>query len=398
MKKPAKSKTSRNSQTPKTSTQQSRTKISPLHNRLGILGGGQLARMLALKAHDMGIPVSVLSESESDPAALVVKDWHQGRLDDAKTLKAFIDTCTVVTFESEFLNAELLAEISRGEDKIFPRPEIMKLVQDRLTQKHLLEKNKLPTAPYFEIATIDDARSAFAEFDGELVFKKRRFGYDGYGTFVVRSEKELKAFLPRIAEEKTGFIAEKFIPFKRELAVMVSRSRSGDAIVFPFVETKQENARCLWIKGPLKTNKTFVAIADSLKRFAKAIDYVGSMGVEFFETQQGLLINELAPRVHNSGHYSLDALTLDQFSAHVRSVFGMSLSAPQPLGGGFAMLNLLGSSTSEPEWTQSPDVRLHWYGKADNRAGRKMGHINAVARTADEALDKLLRVRKDFKV
>jgi len=365
----------------------------------GILGGGQLARMLALKCHELGLPVAIYSSNEEDPAAQVVKDWRRGALDSKKALTDFLKSCSVVTFESEFMNADLLTELSKKTGtQIFPSPKLMGALQDRLTQKMLLRHHGLPTSPFHNVKDREAAVLAFDDFKGEAVFKKRRFGYDGYGTFIVRDAVALANFLPQIAKDEHGFIAEKFVPFKRELAFIAARSRSQDIVRFPFVETRQENSRCLWVKGPLKPSPKLEKLGAKTETFLKAIDYVGVMGVELFETDDGYLVNELAPRVHNSAHYSLDALSLDQFSAHVLSVIGAHFDQPQLLAKGFAMMNLLGQGSQEPRWKLPRNVHLHWYGKTENRSGRKMGHYNVLASSPSKALALAKKARSSFDV
>lgn len=366
---------------------------------LGILGGGQLARMMALEAHRLGIPVAIYSGSKSDPAAQVVSDWHMGELDDLKAIRSFLAHCSVVTFESEFMNADALASLSKEVGtRVSPSPALMGAIQDRLTQKMLLDRHGLPTASFHNVKDAAAARVAFETLGGKVVFKKRRFGYDGYGTFVVRSEKELSAFLPMVSSDAHGFICEKFVPFKREVALIATRSANGTSIRFPFVETFQENSRCLWVKGPLTVSSRLQKIGRLVDRFLAEVDYVGTIGIELFETREGYLVNELAPRVHNSGHYTQDAMTLDQFSAHVQAVMGADLETPVPRSGGFAMMNLLGASDRAPSWDVPSDVHFHWYGKMDNRKGRKMGHYNVLASTPARALALAKKRRAAFKV
>jgi 5-(carboxyamino)imidazole ribonucleotide synthase len=391
---------------PNRSKVQSTTHLSPKMKPLGILGGGQLARMLALKAHELGIPVSVLSEHADDPAAQVTSLWIRGRLDDAETLRTFLSGCSVVTFESEFLDANLLSKLEAAtRTSIAPRPADMAALQDRLSQKRLLTQHRLPTSEYFAVATAEEAGQAFESLGGSVggavVFKKRRFGYDGYGTFVVRTRKDLKAFLANFDEipgSEHGFIAERFIPFRRELALMVARSKSGQTTRMPFVETFQKDSRCLWVKGPIKKSPALERLGRSLEKFLGNVGYVGVMGVELFDTGNGLLINELAPRVHNSGHYSMDALSEDQFALHLKCILDLPFEKPEPLSKGFAMMNLLGSSDRAPKWRLPADCKLHWYGKSLNRPGRKMGHYNVLAASPAKALALALKHRNAFKV
>jgi 5-(carboxyamino)imidazole ribonucleotide synthase len=366
---------------------------------IGILGGGQLARMIALKAHEMGLPVRILSESSDDPAAQVASGWVKGSLNERKTLKQFLNSCSLVTFESEFLDASLLSDIARETGTpVYPRPHDMAAMQDRLTQKSLLLKHKLPSANFFPVKSYAEAQKALTKLGGRAVFKKRRFGYDGYGTFVVHSPSALAKIEAEFGSNIYGFIAEQFVPFRREIAVMVGRSQKGQTIRLPFVETYQENSRCLWVKGPLRETSALKTLAHKLELFLKATGYVGIMGIELFDTGRGLLINELAPRVHNSGHYSLNGLCVDQFSLHLKAILGQDLGKPVLTAKGFAMLNLLGHSSRKPSWDLPSDIHLHWYGKHDNRPGRKMGHINALATTPDEALALVKKRLRNFDV
>lgn len=374
--------------------------VKPLGKPLGILGGGQLARMLALKAHELGIPVAIYSESKQDPAAQVVANWHQGSLQDPSKLKEFLSSCSLVTFESEFMNAKLLGELSRETGVgIWPEPKHMHEIQDRLPQKDLLARAKIPTARFAAVSTRIEAERALQSFSGQAVFKRRRFGYDGYGTFVVRTPEEFQRFSKELESDTFGFIGEELISFKRELAIIFVRSHDGSSVALPTVESFQENARCLWVKGPIKSSPKLKSFERKFLRLLGDLNYVGAIGVELFEGKSGeILVNELAPRVHNSGHYSLDALMVDQFTLHLRAVTGMSLSPTELVRPGFAMWNLLGTTHAAPAWQLPTAVFLHWYGKLENRPGRKMGHLNSLGKTADQALARVKRARKSFAI
>lgn len=364
---------------------------------IGVLGGGQLARMLVLEAHRLGLRIAVLSESKDDPAAQVARHWVQGPLNNLATLKRFMRDCSIVTFESEFLDADLLkkaqTELAREHQcEVWPSPEHMALIQDRLTQKQLLERHRISTSPFFVVETKHDCERAWNEFDDRVVFKKRRFGYDGNGTVIVKTRAALRAFTASLTSDT--WIAERFVPFRHELAIMIARAQNGSTAVFPWVETHQVDSRCQWVQGPLsrsvKRNFNSEKLEQSLRQFVRDIRYVGILGVEVFEAENGVwLVNELAPRVHNSAHYSLDALDLNQFETHLAAVTNGQLRDPQALSA-FAMWNLLGSSTAPASWATplktEGQVKLHWYGKQENRAGRKMGHINALAATPERAL------------
>ena len=366
--------------------------------RVGILGGGQLARMLIQQGQRLGLEMHVLCPSSQEPGAQVTQHWHKGNPKNEADLRAFFKKVDLVTFESEFLNGPQLDQLSQDlKLPVYPHPPLMERLQDRLTQKQLLEKFHLPSAPYVEVKTEEDLQLAFKRFPKGLVLKKRRYGYDGYGTFVIRTKPQLKKVIPQLSKNWDGFIAEEFIPFKRELAFMAVRSIKGEILNLPLVESQQKDNRCFWVKGPI-ANKFFPALSRKTKTFLKELDYTGVMGFELFETQKGLLVNEIAPRVHNSGHYSLDALASDQFSLHLKALLGMKLGPVELNRPGFAMLNLLGEKGGDPKWDLPPNLFLHWYGKVENRSGRKMGHLNALGSTPQRALTRLLNAKKEFRL
>lgn len=365
--------------------------------KLGILGGGQLARMLALASYPYHIQPQIYAKNQDEPAAQVTPHAFFGDPNDPEALKGFLRQCDVVTFESEFLDAQLLADLSQAvQTPIYPSPSLMGLLQDRLTQKQLLFKHKIPTAAYLEVNCWTDFQQV-KSLSTEVVLKQRRFGYDGYGTFFIKATANEVTWNEIQSKSTHGFIAESKIAFKRELALLLARDRHGQIVDFPLVESKQTKARCDWVLGPVKHPQE-LALRKVLKHFLKKVDYVGVMAFELFDTGKALLVNEIAPRVHNSGHYSLDALTLSQFQAHVLAVSGYKLPTPQLLSA-FAMSNLLGQSSTKPHWNQNwfhqnPQSQLHWYGKLENRPNRKMGHINTLGTTPKEALKKSLLARR----
>lgn len=362
--------------------------------KIGYLGGGQLARMLAESAHRMGLEAHILCPSADEPAAQVSHHWHQGSLEDEKTLYRFLSSVDVATFESEFLNAtKLTAAAQSAEAQIFPSAQLMGSLQDRQSQKSLYDQYKLPTSPWASVNTVDEVQDFIEEQALPVVFKKRFFGYDGYGTFVVKTKKQLHQFLQNDFQPDL-FIVEKFIPFKKECAIILARSADQSQTHLPLVESFQKDSRCDWVKGPIKMTAAKPLIK-KLQSFLKKIDYVGVMGVEFFMTSKGLIINEIAPRVHNTGHYSQNTSSLSQFDLHNMCLLGLKLPKEIEIKGGFAMANLIGGGQ---EVQLKPVQGLHWYGKADNRKGRKMGHINATGATPNAALKEALKKRKGIQL
>jgi len=361
--------------------------------KLGIIGGGQLARMLALDAAPLGIEVHILSEKPTDPAALVTRFWHEGQPSSEKDQFELCQKVDYLTFESEFYKMDSLIQIQdKMNCQIFPNPQVMQIVQHRFTQKKLLQKYKIKTADFLHVKSHDDLIKASKLFKNSFVLKKSMGGYDGYGTYYCRKEADLKKLSSLLPGD---FIAEEFIHFKKELAVIFVRSSNGSFTHLPLVETQQANSRCDWVKGPISHQK-FNKLVLGMKKIMAETKYVGALGIEIFDTGKELYINELAPRVHNSGHYSQDALNQSQFTLHILAGLGKKIIAPKLLAQGFAMANLIGQGNEKIIFPENIESHLHWYGKTDNRIGRKLGHINKLAPSQELALKKVLKERKGF--
>ncbi len=363
---------------------------------IGILGGGQLARMLVLRGHDMGLKMCVLSENEEDPAAQVTKHWTKGSLNNKKCLVNFLKNIDVATFESEFLDADLLQEVCRENSfQIFPRPHMMARLQDRFSQKELLKKQFLPTSDFLVWSSSLEWKDLQSFSKTGVVIKTRRFGYDGYGTFILKSDKDYENFCKLHGQDPYGYIIEPFVKFKRELSLICGRNIKGQFISFPLAESYQKNARCFWVKGPIQ-HRGEKKLVRSCRQFLNSINYVGIMGIELFDCGREILVNELAPRVHNTGHHSLDSMNYDQFTYHLLCLMSSDLPQPELIAPGFAMVNLLGEKQSHPSWALSKDAQVYWYGKTENRPGRKMGHINSIAKNPKAALQQALKALKEF--
>lgn len=366
--------------------------------RIGILGGGQLARMLALACHEMGLIPVIFTDRETDSAAQVAQHTRLGTVRDTKAFREFLESVDVVTFESEFIDIPTdgaHAFVKEHESKFFPGLALMAELQDRRSQKLLLREYKIPTAPFRVVEDFDELLGAIHDIGFPCVLKKARGGYDGFGTFVLKNQDALVDFTSK--QKWPGpCILEAFIPFKRELAVLFVRSASGAFTQFPLVQSHQEDNRCDWVLGPMKSQhlKKLHAV---FKKMMSATGYVGLLAVELFETPKGLFVNELAPRVHNTGHYSQDALSESQFHLHVRAGLGQKIVEPVPRAPAFVMANLVGASENAFSFPEDLEGRLHWYGKHNNRPGRKMGHVNYVGKNGAGLLKLALKERKGIR-
>lgn len=346
------------------------------HVSVGILGGGQLARYLVEKGQNMGVAIWVLSEHQSDPAAQVTTHWIKGNPKDRGDVAAFLKNVTTLTFESEFADTALIQDVAHSKLQIFPILDHIKMFQDRFLQKSLLEQNDIDTSAFIKVSHSDELALAGEFFKYKYVLKKRFGGYDGYGTFIVKNKKDHHALMKTMTDFSVGFIAEAFIPFEFECAATFFRNKNDQWTHTPLVLSKQNQSKCDFVYGPIH-HKAFTAMKTEIKKFMRKIDYVGALTFEFFVSGQQLIVNETAPRVHNSAHYSLDALSQDQFTLHLKSILNWDLSIPiSTRSKHFCMVNLIGKSNDEIVIPKNLSGTLYWYGKNQNRNGRKMGHIN----------------------
>ena len=343
--------------------------------RVGILGGGQLARMLALAGAPLGYEVHILSPSKMDPAAQVTGFHHGGQPDSPEDLRKFLSQIDFLTFESEFFDMDLLVRVLndiKTPPVVFPKPELMRELQDRSTQKKLLAEYKIPSAPFLIIQKPIDLKTAHKQFKKGFVLKKARGGYDGYGTFYAKTEADVE----KLQVSFPGFsIAESFIKFKRELAVLAVCGDDGRVQFLPLVESKQTDSRCDWVAGPTK-HRAWKKLAGKIEKMLAATKYRGVIAFELFDTGTDLLVNEIAPRVHNSAHYSQDALNFSQFDLHLLAGTGRKIPFLASKTKSFVMVNLVGESNNAFLFPPDLQGHLHWYGKEANRPGRKMGHLN----------------------
>lgn len=374
-----------------------------LHPRLGIIGGGQLARMTTLAAAKLGIDVVVLERHALSPAATVasrtlVGDWHSER--DLCEFAALVD---VVTLENEFVPAASLAAIEQLGVPVRPGSACLSLIQDKLIQKQTLRQAGLRVAPFGAIETKDELVGFAAQHNWPVVLKARRNGYDGKGNFTVRSPAEIEPAWAALHRGAGSLYAEAFCPFEREIATIVTRGSAGEIAAYPVVETRQENHICAAVLAPAPVPAETAAAASRIARAAiDAVGGVGSFGIELFLQPDGtILVNELAPRVHNSGHYTQDACVCSQFENHVRAVMGLPLGSPAMHAPAAAMINLLGTHKAPAavrglgDALTIAEAHVHLYGKWMSGPGRKLGHVNALGRSAAEALARA-RAAADF--
>ena len=372
--------------------------------RLGIIGGGQLARMAAIAALPLGCEVIVLEKNPHSPAARLSPDSIVGDWSDKATLMKFAERCDVITLENEFVDAIALAALEKAGHKVFPSAACIAVTQDKLTQKQTLQNAGLAVPKFRAVNSPAEIISAAKDFGWPLLLKTRRNGYDGKGNFTVRSEMEVEAGWQTLGGGKNELFVEAFCHFSKELAVIVTRGRDGATVVYPVVETIQRNHVCHVVKAPAQISDNLAGRAAALaQRAVEAVSGVGSFGVEMFlSANDEIAINELAPRVHNSGHYTIEACHCSQFENHVRAVLGWPLGDPRMVAPAAVMVNLLGTekTSGQPLGLQNAlrqaGARVHIYGKLTSGVGRKMGHITVLENSVETALAIAERAAKEI--
>ncbi|MGK7908880.1 MAG: 5-(carboxyamino)imidazole ribonucleotide synthase [Synechococcus sp.] len=374
---------------------------------LGIIGGGQLARMTAIAAAAMGVKVSVLHPTEDCPAASV-SEVFVGEWTDRQDLERWVRLVDAVTLEHEFVAASDLHWLAQQGRQVWPAGRTLELIQDKWRQRSHLQQAGLPVPQFQAIDSFAELEGLQREWGGPLVVKTRRLGYDGHGTAIAHKPQELERiwqlFCPSGIEAEGLLLAEEFIPFEHELAVIVARRRNGDCTCYPVTETVQENYVCDLTVTPARIPEMMQENAKDIAiSAAEAVGVVGVVGVELFAVESGeILVNELAPRPHNSGHYTLNGCATSQFEQHVRAVLDLPLGSTDLLVPSVVMANILGTRDSNCKYIplagalQEPNTYLHWYGKSFARPGRKLGHINALAETAELALKRADRARNSL--
>jgi len=366
-----------------------------INPRLGIVGGGQLAKMTALASLQMGCDVVVLERNLHSPAANLACHSIVGDWDDPKDLLQLAAQVDVVTLENEFVDAVSLRALEAGGHALFPTANSIALVQDKLIQKQTLAADGLPVPRFHAVENPEAVARAAQEFGLPMLLKARRNAYDGKGNATVRAIDEIDSAWRKLGGHNgNALFAEALCPFVKELAVIITRGRDGATATYPLVETVQRDHICHVVLAPAPVESESAQLAlDLARRAVIAVGAVGSFGVEMFLTASGeVLINELAPRVHNSGHYTTEACVCSQFENHVRAVLGWPLGNTRMVAPAAVMVNLLGDqkAVGRPVGLDQalavPGAHVHIYGKAMSGAGRKMGHVTALGETMDEAL------------
>jgi 5-(carboxyamino)imidazole ribonucleotide synthase len=363
---------------------------------LGVLGSGQLGRMFTIAARRMGYRVHTFSPDEDTPTGQVADVEVSARYDDLEALRAFARQVEVVTFEFENVPSEAIEAIE-AIAPVRPSGAALHVAQQRGREKSFLADRGMPTTPFARAATLDELWEAVARIGTPAVIKTAAFGYDGKGQHLVSSQADVERIWTAIGHQEA--VVEQFVSLQAEISVIAARGLDGAVREYPPFENRHANHILDLTTAPAAIPPAVAARASEVTRtILEELHYVGVLCVEFFLSTDGeLLVNELAPRPHNSGHLTFDAAVTSQFEQQVRAICGLPLGSTE-LTRPAAMANLLGDlwDEGEPNWIAAcrfPEVKLHLYGKIEPRAGRKMGHLTATGATVREAQDRVVAAR-----
>ncbi|HSI23209.1 MAG TPA: 5-(carboxyamino)imidazole ribonucleotide synthase [Methylophilaceae bacterium] len=366
---------------------------------LGMLGGGQLARFFVIAAHEMGYRVMVLDPDKNSPAGLLADVHLCAAYDDQAALDRMAQECVAVTTEFENVPASTLSALAQSVP-VHPAASAVAICQHRISEKNFLRDNGFPCAPYAEInAETDIPEDNAGLYPG--ILKVARFGYDGKGQARVGNCEEAVAAFRNFKGEQC--VLEKMLALDYEVSVVLARDAAGNVKTFPVAENIHRNGILDISIVPARGSAEMREQAQAFARgVAAKLNYVGTLGVEFFVCNGSLYVNEMAPRPHNSGHYTIDACVTNQFEQQIRALCGLPLGDPR-LHSSAVMVNLLGDiwRDGEPEWDvlfEQLDLKLHLYGKHEARPGRKMGHFTVIGDSADKVIVQAMAARERIKV
>jgi 5-(carboxyamino)imidazole ribonucleotide synthase len=353
---------------------------------IGILGGGQLGRMLALAAARLGLKCQVFSPDPDSPAFDVVPNASCAEYADVEALELFAADCDVITYEFENVPGAT-ALVLAARRPVVPERKILETTQDRLVEKDFVNGLGIATAPYADVTSAEGLQLAAQRIGLPAVLKTRRFGYDGKGQMMLRDGCNFAQVWEDLGTKAA--ILEGFVPFEREISVVAARGRDGQVECFDVTENEHSDHILKVSRAPAAISDALAAEARAIaEKIATALDYVGVLAVEMFVLPgaggPSLLVNEIAPRVHNSGHWTLDGASVSQFEQHIRAIAGWPLGKPVRLGHTVTMTNLIGDDVlGYADWLPVPGATVHLYGKGRPRPGRKMGHVTQIGNGPD---------------
>lgn len=379
--------------------------VENIEKRIGIIGGGQLGKMMILEAKKMGFYIIILDPTKNCPAHSISDEHIIADFDDKKAIKLLAEKADVITYEFEHINTEALKELEENGKKVYPTAKSLEIIQNKLLQKKLLKENKIPVPDFMEIKTFEDINNAAEVYNYPFMLKSCTGGYDGKGNFLIKNSNQLKQGYEELGQGTIPLMAEKFFPFIKEISVLACRGIDGDIKVYPVAENIHVDSILFETRVPADISKETSSDAMKLaENVMQIFEGVGMFCVEMFVDKDGnTAVNEVAPRPHNSGHYSIEGCYTSQFEQHIRAVSGLPLGSSDLIMP-TVMINILGETEGKAHVIGAESViaiegvYLHIYGKEISKPKRKMGHITAIAPVITEAVEKAEKAKEFIKI
>lgn len=397
--------------------------------RIGIVGGGQLGKMLAMEAKRMSMRVNILDPSDDCPASMLADELIVAGFNDADAMNRLAEMSDVVTYEIELANADILESLERRGHRVRHPAHTLRIVQDKFMQKHVLHKSGIPVAEFFPVKSVEDVHSLASSIGYPIMLKAKKGGYDGRGNLLVKGHTDdgINDRVKRFVYEKGGWdavYAEGFIDFIKEVSVIVARSSKGDVVAYPVAENVHDD-------GILDTSMVPARIPERVEYEARrvamdviqALDGIGVFGVEMFVAKSSnsnknkngskigdadgysILVNEVAPRVHNTGHYSIEACNISQFEQHIRAILDLPIVEPRMVCKAAVMVNILGDSRVDGYYAidgmediMGMGALVHIYGKRTNKGRRKLGHVTLLGDDLDDIIGKAMLIKSKLRL
>ncbi|MBF8436849.1 5-(carboxyamino)imidazole ribonucleotide synthase [Halanaerobiaceae bacterium Z-7014] len=373
--------------------------IDKTRQKIGIIGGGQLGKMMILEAKKLGFYVTILDPTKSCPASSIADQHIVADFDDSKAIRELADKSDLITYEFEHIDAEVLKELEAEDYKVYPTARSLEIIQNKYHQKTLLKQNQIAVPDFIKAEVIEDIYKTGDDFGYPLMLKSCTGGYDGKGNLVIKNETEVEKAFHKLAGEKNPLMVERYIPFKKEISIIAARDLKGEMRVYPIGENDHQDNILFETKVPAEISAELKNKAESLaKEVLEVFAGIGIFCVEMFLTENDrLLINEIAPRPHNSGHYTIEGCVTSQFEQHIRAITSLPLGDTGLLRP-VVMRNILGSGNEgEAEIIglesalEIKGVKVHIYQKTISRPGRKMGHLTVTANALKIAAEQALK-------
>lgn len=374
--------------------------------KIGIIGGGQLGKMMILEAKKMGFYVIILDPTESCPADSIADEHIVADFDDETAIRQLSEKADIITYEFEHIGVEILKQLEQEGHKIYPTAKSLEIIQNKYTQKERLAKHYIPVPEFIKVSGIEDIKAAADKYSYPLMLKSCTGGYDGKGNAVINKESEISAAYDELGAGKLPLMVEEFIPFEKEISVLACRDIKGNIVVYPVGENEHRNNILFETRVPADISTQLAKEAMQLgHKVLEVFSGIGIFCIEMFVTKEiKLMINEIAPRPHNSGHYTIEGCVTSQFEQHVRAITGLPLGDTSLIKPS-VMRNILGTGnsgqavvTGMEQALEIQNVKTHIYNKTIARPGRKMGHITVTDNNLNKAVDRALRASQQLKI